>query len=447
MTANRKKCRKYIYTELGLLLLLGISQYFGVTSANLGIVLLIICLYFLVPPKKNAEALFIAMPFFNMFSYELGTTSLFYLFIILYSVKYLWYRSFRIDIRKLGIFLLCCFFSFTIQDMAVWTKWALRFWLMVLLFNDEGFDQNLEETIKYTSVSTIISSAIGYLMQINGKSIYTRSYVYLQGSGSTTRFAGLVGDSVFYGQFIAVLIAVNLMLAYKNRKYGTFAHVASAIMAAFALLSYSKTAILLIAVEVTGYVLLLIVKNAKSIKTIIKSILLIIGVWSSIMLLYWYVLTHTNNILVKGFMARFAENDLWTGRTSIATTYLEWLGEDWKCWLSGMKYSQYTKGIQSGSLLITRSHNIFIETACLFGVIPAITILLALVCYFVRQQIRYRASLIAYLPIAVLAASGISLHGHFEWHYYFLCSIAFACIHFDIRKRKELRFSETNAIY
>lgn len=433
MTVNKEKGRKYIYTELGLLLLLGISQYFGITSTNLGIVLLLVFLYFLVPLKMDAEALFIAMPFFNMFSYELGTTSLFYLLIILYSVKYLWHTRFYIDKRKFVIFLVCCIFTFTIQDAAVWAKWALRFWLMVLLFNDDYFNQSLGETIKYTSVSAIISSAIGYLMQINNKSVYTRSYVYIQGSGSTTRFAGLIGDSVFYGQFIAVLIAANLMLAYRDKKYSTFAHITSTIMAAFAILSFSKTAILLIAVEVTGYVLLLIVRNAKNAKTTIKSILLIIGLWAAIMLLYWYALTHTENILVKGFIARFSAYDLWTGRTSIAATYLEWLGEDWRYWLSGMKYSQYTRGIQSGSQLITRSHNIFIETACLFGVIPAITILLALVCYFARKQIRYRISLIAYLPILVLVASGISLHGHFEWHYYFLCSIAFACVHSNIR--------------
>lgn len=437
MTVNRVKNKKYIHTELGLLMLLGISQYFGVASANLGIVLCTFCLFLLIPEELNAEALFIAMPFFNMFSYKLGTTSLFYVLIILYSIKYLRWRNLRINKRKFAIFFLCCLFTLTIQDTTIWLKWALRFWLMVLLFNDENLDQSLGDTIRYTSVSAIFSSVIGYLMQINGKSIYTRSYVYLQGSGSTTRFAGLIGDSVFYGQFIAVLIAANLMLAYRDRKYGAFAHIASTIMAAFALLTFSKTAILLITVEVTVYVLLLIVKNSKSRKTFFKSVLLVFAVWVAIMLLYWYVLTHTDNILVKGFITRFSADDLWTGRTTIAETYLEWLGADWKCWLSGMKYSQYTQGIQSGSLLIERAHNIYIETACLFGVIPGIAILLALIGYFFRQQIKYHASVISYLPILVLAASGVSLHGHFEWHYYFLCSIAFACVHSDIRKRKK----------
>lgn len=446
MTVRKGKNRIYIYTELALLILLGISQYFGVASANLGIALFMIFLFFLLPEELDGEVLFIAMPFFNMFSYRLGTTSLFYLLMIVYSVKYMQCRSFHMNKRKCTIFFLCCIFTLTIQDMQIWLKWALRFWLMVLLFNDEDFDKSLGDIIKYTSISAILSSVIGYIMQVNGKSIYTRSYVYLQGSGSTIRFAGLIGDSVFYGQFMAVLIAANLMLAYKNRKYGTFAYIASAIMATFALLSFSKTAILLIAVEVTGYVLLLIAKNSKNRKASIKNVCLLIGVGVGIMLLYRYVITHTDNVLVKGFIARFTASDLWTGRTSIATTYLEWLSEDWKCWLSGMKYSQYSQGIQNGNLLITRAHNIYIETACLFGVIPGIAILIALICYFFRQQIRYHASVIAYLPILVLVASGVSLHGHFEWHYYFLCSIAFACVHSDIKRRKELRPSETDAI-
>lgn len=435
MTISWRKTNKPIYTELGLLLLLGIGQYFGVAAINLMTVLFITCLFLLLPGNLDAEALFIAMPFFNMFSYKLGTTSLFYLLIILYSVRYLRRRHFCMKTRKLVIFLLCCLVTLTIQNMAIWLKWALQFWLMVLLFDDQDLNQTLEDTIKYTSVSAILSSAIGYLMQINGKSIYTRSYLYLQGLGSITRFAGLIGDSVFYGQFIAVLIAANLMLAYRDKSYSAFAYAASAVMTAFALLSLSKTAILLIAVEITGYTVLLIVKNSKSRKTIFKSVLLIIGAWLAIMLLYRYAVTHTDNVLIKGFIVRFSADDLWTGRLSIAARYLEWLSEDWKCWLFGMKYSQYTRGIPNGNLIITRAHNIYIETACLFGVIPAIVLLIGLICYFYRLQARYHVSATAYLPLLVLAVSGISLHGHFEWHYYFLCSIAFACVHFNIRRK------------
>ena len=447
ITLRKVNNKKYIYTEFVLLILLSISQFFGVTGANLGIVLCIICLFCLLPEKKDTEALFIAMPAFNMFSYSLGKTSLFYLLIILYSVKYLWHKNFRVNKRKMIIFFLCCLFTITIQDVEVWVKWVLQFWLMILLFNDKNLDQNFENIIKYTSVSAVLSSIVGYVMQINGKSIYTRSYVYIQDAGSTTRFAGLIGDSVFYGQFIAVLIAANLTLAYRNKKYTMFAYIASAIMAAFVLLSFSKTAILLIAVEVTGYIVFLIARNSNNRKNIFKNILLIFGVWAVIMLLYQYVMTHTDNILIKGFLTRFSANDLWTGRTSIAETYFEWLSTDWKYWLSGMEYSQYTSGIQNGNLLITRAHNIYIETACLFGIIPAIILLVALVCYFYRLQIKYRVYMMSYLPLLVLAASGISLHGHFEWHYYFLCSITFACVHSDIRKRKEIRSNEINAIY
>lgn len=446
MEGNKLVRKKYVKIELALLVLLGISQYFGVTAANLGLVFIMICLFPLVPGQMQAEVLLIAMPFFNMFSYKLGSTSLFYLLMTLYCVQYLRRRRFQMGRNQFLIFFVCCLLTITMNNMEIWVKWALRFFLMVLFFNDEALSDSLQDTVQYTSVSAILSSAIGYIMQINGKSIYTRSYVYLQGVGSSTRFAGLIGDSVFYGQFIAVLIAANLMLAYQDKRYGRFAHIASAIMAAFALLSISKTAILLIAVELTGYVVLLIIRNAKNRKSVMKSVLLLIGVWAALVLLYWYVMTHSDNFLVRSFMTRFAANDLWTGRTSIAETYLKWIASDWKCWLVGMRYSTYTRGIQSGNLVIRRAHNILIETACLFGVIPTIAILVALVCYFCRLQSRYHVSVMAYLPLMILLASGVSLHGHFEWHYYFLCSIAFACVHFNIRKRKEQLSHENNAI-
>lgn len=432
------KEKKLIYAELILLVILGMSQYFGMTVVNLAIVFALIGLYMLLPRKITAEALFIAMPFFNMFSYKLGTTSLFYLLIIVYCVRSLYSRTFQMPKKKLVVFLACCLFSLTIQDIAVWSKWALRFFLMVLLFKDESLEQSLENTMKYTSVSAILSSAVGYLMQVNGKSIYTRSYVYIQGMGSSTRFAGLIGDSVFYGQFIAVLIAVNLVLAYRNKQYGRFAHISSAIMAGFALLSISKTAILLIAVEVTVYVCFQVQKNAKRKKTVIKSVFLLAGVWIAILCLYGYVMTHPDNFIVKSFMTRFASKDLWTGRTSIAETYMKWLAGNWKYWISGMPFSQYTEGIQSGSLVIKRAHNIFIETACVFGVIPGMTMLVSLVVYFCRQWWRNKVSLINYLPLVILAASGVSLHGHFEWHFYFLCSIVFACAHSGIKKEESV---------
>lgn len=428
---------RYIYAELGLLIILGIGQYFGIAVLNMAVVFTLIGLYMLVPQKMCGDALFIAMPFFNMFTYKIGTTSLFYVLIIIYCVRYFCARRFRMQRDRLVFFLICCLFTITILNTVIWIKWALRFFLMVLLFNDTDMEQNLESMIKYTTVSTIFSSVIGYIMQINGKSIYTRSYVYIMGEGSSTRFAGLVGDSVFYGQFIAVLIAANLFLAYRNKQYRRFAYASSAVMAGFALLSISKTAILLVAVEITIYVCIQIRENAKNKTTVIKSVLLFGCVCGAVLGLYWYVLTHKDNFLVKSFITRFGSDDLWTGRTSIAETYLEWLSGNWRYWFSGMPYSVYTQGITMGNLLIKRTHNIFLETACLFGVIPGIIIIFSFVAYYCRQFVHHKASMMSYLPLIVLAASGVSLHGHFEWHYYFLCSIAFACAHSGIQKKGE----------
>lgn len=437
MISSKNDSIKYIIGELILLTFLGISQYFGMAATNLGIVFIMLSLFPFLPGKLQAESLLIAMPFFNMFSYKIGTTSLYYIFMILYSIQYLWRQRFKISQRKFICFFLSCLCTFTIFNMEIWGKWALRFWIMVLLFNNDELNRNLANTIRFTSVSAILSSIIGYLMQINGKSIYTGGYVYIQGTGATTRFAGLIGDPVFYGQFIAVLIAANLVMAYQNKEHSRFSYIVTVIMAIFALLSFSKTAILLIVLEYTGYLIVLAKENAGKRRTILKSIYLIGVLCIAIALLYQYVVTHTDSVLVQGFVTRFASNDLWTGRGDISKKYLEWLCSNWLYWLSGMPYSQYTKGIAVGSNLITRTHNIFLETACLFGVIPAVIILLCLCYYFFKLQSKYQLSIIVYLPLLALLASGFSLHGHFEWHYYFLWSIAFACVQYNISRKDE----------
>ena len=138
MEGNKLVRKKYVNIELALLVLLGISQYFGVTAANLGLVFIMICLFPLVPGQMQAEVLLIAMPFFNMFSYKLGSTSLFYLLMFLYCVQYLRRSRFQMGRNQFLIFFVCCLLTITMNNMEIWVKWALRFFLMVLFFNDEA---------------------------------------------------------------------------------------------------------------------------------------------------------------------------------------------------------------------------------------------------------------------------------------------------------------------
>ena len=73
--------------------------------------------------------------------------------------------------------------------------------------------------------------------------------------------------------------------------------------------------------------------------------------------------------------------------------------------------------------MITRAHNIYIETICLFGLLPAVA-LFGFCLRKIGSYIKNRNNIFFMTPFMVLVLSGVSLHGHIEWPYYFLLSIA-----------------------
>ncbi|WP_369675995.1 hypothetical protein, partial [Enterococcus faecium] len=102
------------------------------------------------------------------------------------------------------------------------------------------FIERLPQIIKCINISTIISSMIGYVMLISGNSIYTNSYIYTE-TGNVTRFAGLVGDSVFYGQFTVIIIGLTLAMMLEKEISKIFGYITCMILSIFVVLTYSKT--------------------------------------------------------------------------------------------------------------------------------------------------------------------------------------------------------------
>ncbi|MCX0392522.1 hypothetical protein LI050_13420, partial [Clostridium perfringens] len=134
--------------------------------------------------------------------------------------------------------------------------------VLILTYNEDILVRQSKQIIKGISVSMIISSAWGYIYLLTGKSIYTVGQVYLNGT-ITTRFGGLIGDSVFFAQFCAILIAANLVICYVDKKNITENIIFCLLLTIFDLLSYSKTGFLLIGFIYISYFIASIYNNAK----------------------------------------------------------------------------------------------------------------------------------------------------------------------------------------
>lgn len=418
-----------IYFVHMLLLFLGISHYFGITFLNIAITVLIgFVLIFSENFEKRIVILFTLLPFFNLFTTEIGNTSLYYLFLIFVLFSVIKKNNWKI--KKGKIWLVLCGIIITLfwRDIVVQIKWILVFSFLCIMTDNSQLEKSMPMLIKHISISTIVASVIGYLMMIMDKSIYNNSIVYLSGK-TITRFAGLIGDSVFYSQFCVILIACILAFCIMHKLSIRFSIFTSIILSGFVLITYSKTGIILLVFTFICYALVYIKNNLKNNTTVIKAIFFSIVFLIVTILTVNYIVKHQNTDLIKSFMLRFSAKDLWTGRNSVSESYFEKLNSSIIYMLHGMSISMYTSnGAVVGATMITRAHNIYLETLCLFGVLPAIFIGILAVKKIYNIVRKKRNFLCQIIPTVVLLLSGISLHGHIEWPYYFLVLLCYSTL-------------------
>ncbi|WP_352405040.1 O-antigen ligase family protein [Sporanaerobacter acetigenes] len=425
---NNKKSLFLIVFSL--LFALGISQIISISLGNLLFTILIGLVFVSVKIDQAFVLIFSLLPFFNFFTVQIGSTSLFYIFVIVFMFKYIVYKKYKISKIKvliLTILLVDRIFSFDFLELS---KWWVLFSFLVISYNEDFANKNLKNVVKYLTYSYILASAFGYYMHINGLSIYTNSYVYSKEFGATTRFAGLVGDSVFYGQFSAVIISANLVLGFfeKNKRSIIKMYCSVILITLFTLLSYSKTGILLCVACILGYAICLIIKNSKSRKTIIKSLLIIFVLIVGFILLIRYIVANADNAMISNYITRFTAADLFTGRNEIAEHYIDLIQSNYKHIFVSMTQKDYFSPFSpNGITMINRSHNIYIETICCFGLIPTIIIML----WFLKRifyVFKAKKELIILMPLVVMILTGFVLHGHFESQYYFLISLSLLMI-------------------
>ena len=418
--------RKSIWLLIVILTGLCASQYLGISALNLFFTL---CAGIYMVLTERVEdtvlALFIALPMFNLFNANIGSTSMYYLFVFVFWYKY--FRHYRGNISRTKLLVLLCFLilRLTAGDIVSTAKWFVLFSVLVLTYREDCMDGQLEQIVKYMSISFIIASLFGYFMLKSGRSLYTGGYVYNDGE-TTIRFAGLIGDSVFFSQFCALLVGANLTLGCYHKKSLLRSVVLSAGIAFFCLLSFSKTGLILILAEVLVCVFWQILENAKKKTTLIYSVLIILVCGAGVMWFVNYLISGSTGALIQNYLIRFSSNDLMTGRIEIWKHYGDLLLSSWRTLFCAMPQSLFRGKFNAGGIHgLDRTHNIYIETVCAFGFIAAVFILIWL-AYLIIDSVKQHDGLLNLIPIGIILASGMTVHGHFEFHYYFLVTIAVA---------------------
>lgn len=421
-----------IVAGIVLLFLLGIGHILSLSSVNVMICMMLLFLFIISNLRTNVLLLFTAIPFFNLFTSSIGSTSLFYLYVIVFLLKYIHVNKYHFNKSKILIFTILVLVRITSGDFVYLAKWSLLLSVFIFTYNEDFFIEQSNKIVKYLSISFILSSLFGYYMLQNGLSIYTNSYIYISSELTVTRFAGLVGDSVFYSQFAALLIAANLVINYYNNSGRIFRYVVVTILIFFIILTYSKTGLILALVSIAIYLIALVYNNIKTRKKIISTSLIVILSISLMIIGANYILKHTHNLIISNYINRFSASDLLTGRKEVYAHYINLLEHNWETPFFSMPQDEYlsiftTNGINK----LNRAHSIYLETVCAFGIFTSI-ILFGWILVKVLQVLRSENQKFCILPLLIMLASGFTLHGHFEFHYYFILSVAFMYLNKEI---------------
>lgn len=420
--------KKNIWIQIILLTALCATQYIGIPALNF---LFTVCIgiYMVLTDRVEdaALALFISLPMFNLFNANIGSTSMYYLYIFVFWYKYFKHYEWNISRTKLLVLLCFLLIRLTAGDLASTVKWFVLFSVLVLTYKEDCMDGQLDKIVKYMSISFIIASLFGYLMLLGGRSIYMKGQVYNEGV-ITIRFAGLIGDAVFFSQFCALLVGANLTFGCYKRNYLLTSIVISVIITVFCLLSYSKTGLLLIIAEALVYVFWQIWANTKKKVTLLYSALIIFTFAAVIIWFVNYLVSGNKSALVQNYLIRFTSSDLLTGRAEVWTHYTELLLDSWRTLFCAMQQSEYSALFTTnGTNRLNRVHNIYIESVCAFGFLMTLFILIWLISLIIKS-IKQHDGVLNLIPIGIILASGMSLHGHFDFHYYFLVTVAVAFI-------------------
>lgn len=409
---------------------MGLAWLAGRGAAAFGLSLLLVAIAAISRTETCCELLFACFPFFNVMGWELGGTSLYYVLIVLAVAKAI--IGGHVDHLKARVMFCLVVLIFTAYDALAglsYVRWLLHLLVPVLLVGSDRIKAKYPRYLALLTISMVISSIIGLMMVNSG--------IYLYGGGVWTngeqvsRFSGLIGDPVFYGQICSVVVAANAFLVYFERSY-RLAVPLSIVLAFFDLLAYSKAGLFslgVVAVFVVGAFFYKTIRRGLPVRNLLVLVI-------AIPLIYYgtqYLLSGSTLFSVDAMTTRLDSSDLLTGRAQIWQGYFSlWRSVGLPMLFKGIGFDAYATTFVWGNF--NKCHSLYIETVTLFGFLGAILIFTLLGFYMVRRA-RGGATLMAFLPCVVLLVTGLILHGYLDFPFFYEWTVALGCLDFAAEQR------------
>ena len=191
--------------------------------------LIIVLITFFCKLEKVFEILFISLPFFYVMNLNVGQTSLYYLLVIIFILKYIFNKKcFHIK-KKLLLIVLILLITIpnVINAQSTYFAWLLLLIPLILSYKEIFLEKQFTNIIYKYALSMVLSSFVALYMQINNIYVYRSAYVWNDGN-IVTRFSGLLGDSNIYSQSLLIIIALLIFNIFYNKNANhkiTFAYI------------------------------------------------------------------------------------------------------------------------------------------------------------------------------------------------------------------------------
>lgn len=377
--------------------------------------------------------LFVCFPFFNIMGSDLGGTSMFYVLILLFAAKSLIDGSVQSAGRRLtlyGLIILATLYNYGAG--LTYLKWLIHLLVPILLIGTGRMRQNFPVYLKLLTISLILSSAAGQMMLDAGVYLYTFGSVRVD-TEITTRFSGLVGDAVVYGQLVSVVVGANAYLAFSGKGYRLIAPLCL-ILVFFAFMTYSKGALVSLAI-VGIFVFVTYVRRAVEGQVPVRYIVYALAAVAVAYFGAGILSSGATSFSPDALMKRLDSDDLLTARGQIWSAYFDLWGQVG----APMVFKGIGFDVYQGTTVYGRwhnCHNIYIEAVTLFGVLGAIAMGAALLG-FLAKRVRCGAAAMSILPCVILLASGMILHGFLDFPFFYVWTIALCCVDYSFCLARE----------
>lgn len=317
--------RQYFLKNLILWALSACLIVLGTFTSVASLVALLACavaLFFLKSEAAVALLIFV-MPFATVFKITPTGQSFFtYLLLFFVLVSILKHKSIQVKFVVMFLLLLFCLLVASIERIHLLRliKFCANLWFVYYALQIDTENSRKMIFLAYI-LGVLCSSAVAWLDIIPNELAYVEEIILGDTGGEIVRFTGLYGDPNYYSISLILSLCLLILLFYKREIHGLFALGLSIPLVLFSVLTYSKSAFLMLALPLV----LLFYANSKGKRHFLQ--LLLLGI---VVLGVGAVLVGRLD-LFSTVLERFAQDstvsDLTTGRTDLWKMYWDYCCE------------------------------------------------------------------------------------------------------------------------